>query len=135
MPCAISAMGLGRKASGCHDGSVESHSGLRLSKLWDTHSTRRGQLIAGNFAAVLKLKSLDYRLRRAEAVLSVATDCCTDVAKLKAGALHTMLMDYRSAVLAEIKGARRREWQQLPRSSVLSAARPRSCTLDQLTVI
>jgi len=45
------------------------------------------------------------RLRLAEAVLSAATEGSTDVAKLKAGALHTMLLDYRSAVQPEVKKA------------------------------
>jgi hypothetical protein len=45
------------------------------------------------------------RLRLADAVLSVATEDSTDVAKLKAGALHTMLMDYRSAIQPEVKKA------------------------------
>jgi hypothetical protein len=38
----------------------------------------------------------DARLQLAEALLSVATDGSTDVAALKAGALHAMAMDYRS---------------------------------------
>src|SRR5262245_2967999 len=37
------------------------------------------------------------RLKLTEALLSIATDEGTDVVALKAGALHTMAMDYRSA--------------------------------------
>jgi hypothetical protein len=53
--------------------------------------------IAGHFgdtAAEIE----EARLRLAEALLSVATDGSTDVAALKACALHAMAMDYRSGV-------------------------------------
>jgi hypothetical protein len=42
----------------------------------------------------------DARMKLAEALLSVATDGSTNVAALKAGALQTMAMDYRSGIRA-----------------------------------
>ena len=49
--------------------------------------------IAGNFGAGL-LEIEVARLRLAEAVLSVAAEGSTDVAAIKADAVHAMLMDY-----------------------------------------
>ena len=49
--------------------------------------------IAGNFGAGL-LEIEAARLRLAEAVLSVAAEGSTDVAAIKADAVHAMLMDY-----------------------------------------
>jgi hypothetical protein len=53
--------------------------------------------IAGNFGNTPGQVE-NARLTLAEALLSVATDGCTDVAVLKAGALQAMAMDYRSGV-------------------------------------
>src|SRR5262245_26692631 len=53
--------------------------------------------IAGNFGDT-PLQDENARLRLAEALLSIATEGSMDVAALKAGALQTMALDYRSGI-------------------------------------
>jgi hypothetical protein len=58
--------------------------------------------IAGNFGDPSEVETA--RLRLAEAILSIATNGCTDVGKLKAGALHAMAQYYRSSFRPQRRG-------------------------------